>query len=566
MKTCHHALTYIFHVILLASTASGQVGSCEPGTAEASLDIGNVRADIFNNGALFRNRGAPVYEVPKDAGLNAIYASIIWIAGKVDNNLRAAASRTGPREFWPGPLDKQGNPPADCSAYDQLWEVNRQDLLQLRQHGKISENIRNWPWTLGAPVIDGDGIPDNYNPEGGDLPELYGHQRIWWIMNDRGNAHLTTESEPIGIEVHASAFAFDNPPMLQDHTFYEYRLINKNTVPITDAYFTYWTDADLGNFDDDYVGSDSLLHLGYYYNADNDDEGGYGEAPPAVGFTFIKTPVADQDGVDNDRDGEIDEPGEMMGASSVMNHSKGHGIVGPPLVIADYYNYMRALWKDGSTIKEGWYHGNMDQIWPEPWPEELAPTSTRFSFSGDPVTASFWSENNIDKKGLAADPADRRLHTSSGPFSIAPGDTIHIAFAVLWARGDNNLDSVHKLKGNALHIRSVGTGFLSPSNPADLIPRTNDAEPANFVLAFNQNFPNPFSESTTFRYSLPQSMRMRLTVYDMLGREVELLVDQQQDAGNYTVDFEAGTLPSGMYLAQIELDHLRFTKRMVLAK
>ncbi|MFK7846752.1 MAG: T9SS type A sorting domain-containing protein, partial [Rhodothermales bacterium] len=80
------------------------------------------------------------------------------------------------------------------------------------------------------------------------------------------------------------------------------------------------------------------------------------------------------------------------------------------------------------------------------------------------------------------------------------------------------------------------------------------------------NFPNPFTESTTFRYSLPQTMQVRLAVYDMLGREVQVLVEQQQDAGIYTINFEAGTLPSGIYLARIELDHLRFTKRMVLAR
>ena len=70
------------------------------------------------------------------------------------------------------------------------------------------------------------------------------------------------------------------------------------------------------------------------------------------------------------------------------------------------------------------------------------------------------------------------------------------------------------------------------------------------MLGFDQNFPNPFFQSTTLRYGLPQAMQVRLAVYDILGRQVELLVDAQQDAG--------------VYLARIELDHLRFTHRMIL--
>ena len=61
-------------------------------------------------------------------------------------------------------------------------------------------------------------------------------------------------------------------------------------------------------------------------------------------------------------------------------------------------------------------------------------------------------------------------------------------------------------------------------------------------------------------------MRVRLAVFDALGREVSLLVNQQQPAGDYTINFEAGNLPAGIYLARIELDHLRFTKQMVLMR
>ena len=565
MKTRYYFLLYTFPFILLANEASAQTGTCDPGVAEAFLDVGNVRARILNNGALFWNGSPSVYEVPRGSGSNAIFASNIWIAGTINNELRGSVSRYGPRELWPGPLDEQGNPPADCSIYDQLWQVNQQEIFDLLDMGIISENIRNWPWQLGAPVIDGDGNEENYNPEGGDLPELYGHQRIWWIMNDRGNMHEISRTNPLGLEIHASAFAYGFPDLVKNHTFYEYKLINKNTSPITNAYFTYWTDGDLGNFDDDYVGSDSLLHLGYYYNADNDDEGGqgYGIAPPAVGLTFIKTAIADQDGLDNDRDNIIDEPGEMIGTSVAMQHSKSGNLTGDPNQFSDYFNFMQAKWKDGSPLQEGMQLGfsgsGID------WPATLPKKRTRFSFSGDPVNASFWTERNIDRLGTINDPADRRFHISTGPFSIQPGDTLDIAFAVLWARGTDNLDSVTELKKNAESIRAIAETLLSPGlikNPfADPVEA-----PPSFVLGFDQNFPNPFSQSTTIRYSLPQSMQVRLAIYDALGREVALLVNQQQAAGIYTSEFDAGSLPTGIYIARIAFDKFQFNKRMILIR
>ena len=117
-----------------------------------------------------------------------------------------------------------------------------------------------------------------------------------------------------------------------------------------------------------------------------------------------------------------------------------------------------------------------------------------------------------------------------------------------------------KLKRDVARVRSAQSAIFS--NPPSL-PSPEKPQSPNFALGFDQNFPNPFTESTTLRYSLPQFMRVRLALYDVLGREVEILVDAQQNAGVYTVEFDSGELPAGLYLARIELDHLRFTKRMI---
>ena len=84
------------------------------------------------------------------------------------------------------------------------------------------------------------------------------------------------------------------------------------------------------------------------------------------------------------------------------------------------------------------------------------------------------------------------------------------------------------------------------------------------VLGFAQNYPNPFRETTTIRYSLPRSMRVRLAVFDVLGREVAVLVDKRQDGGVYAVDFDARGLAPGVYVARFEIDAFGFTKTMMV--
>ncbi|MEM8488315.1 MAG: T9SS type A sorting domain-containing protein [Bacteroidota bacterium] len=545
-----------FILLFFALDAHAQVGNCETSLAEAYLNAGNVRARILTTGSLFW-RGSPhVYEVPKGGGSNAIFSAAIWVGGLINDSLHVAASRYGPWEFWPGPLDEAGNPPDDCSLYDNIWEIRTEDIQAFLDGGGISTNLENWPWQLGAPVLDGDGNPDNYNLDGGDLPALLGDQRLWWIMNDRGNAHRSTDSEPLGIEVHASAFAFDHPSTLGNLTFYEYQVINKNTAPVKDTYFTLFADVEIGNWADDYIGSDSLLHLGFAYNADNNDQynNGYGIAPPAIGFTFLETISADEDGLDNNRNGSIDEPDEKLGTTSVMAWHKGAGVAGNPRNASEYYNNMQALWNDGRPLIEG--RRGRDGVPPY--------KKTRFFLPGDPLSGTFWSEINWDNEGNSHEPYDRKLISTTGPFVMRPGDTTTVRFAIIWSRGEDHLDSIRVLRKDTRAVRSTAEELYSALTRDDFT--IEQPPPANHVLGFDQNFPNPFSQSTTFRYSLPQPMQVRLAVYDMLGREVALLVDAQQEAGIYTTEFDAGNLPAGVYLARIELDFLQFTKRMVLLR
>lgn len=81
-----------------------------------------------------------------------------------------------------------------------------------------------------------------------------------------------------------------------------------------------------------------------------------------------------------------------------------------------------------------------------------------------------------------------------------------------------------------------------------------------------QNFPNPFNPSTTIRYQILQDGIVTLKVYDILGSEVAILVNEQKVAGKYEVNFNASKLASGVYLYKLQAGDFVNTKKMILLK
>ncbi len=88
--------------------------------------------------------------------------------------------------------------------------------------------------------------------------------------------------------------------------------------------------------------------------------------------------------------------------------------------------------------------------------------------------------------------------------------------------------------------------------------------PHDFILS--QNYPNPFNPITTIKYELPKESLVRLNVYDMLGHEVSVLVNERMDAGVHEAKFDAVRLSSGMYVYRLRAGDYVSTKRMILMK
>jgi hypothetical protein len=94
--------------------------------------------------------------------------------------------------------------------------------------------------------------------------------------------------------------------------------------------------------------------------------------------------------------------------------------------------------------------------------------------------------------------------------------------------------------------------------------RENETTPSTFVLS--QNYPNPFNPTTKISYAVPTATKVRLEVFDVLGRKVATLVDETKQAGEYSVEFDASRLVSGVYMYRMTTPKTTITNKMVLIK
>jgi hypothetical protein len=146
------------------------------------------------------------------------------------------------------------------------------------------------------------------------------------------------------------------------------------------------------------------------------------------------------------------------------------------------------------------------------------------------------------------------LSTNSGTNWIAVNngltDTLVVALAV---------------SGTNLFAGGLGGGvWRRPLSEMVSVGEPTGGVPVAFSL--HQNYPNPFNPSTTIKFELPRTSHVNLSVYDILGREVAVLVNERKDAGVHEVKFDGSNLASGVYLYRLHAGDFVASKRLVLLK
>jgi hypothetical protein len=136
--------------------------------------------------------------------------------------------------------------------------------------------------------------------------------------------------------------------------------------------------------------------------------------------------------------------------------------------------------------------------------------------------------------------------------------------------GDINGDGINDFgfgaPFNVLGVPPQDGGFVILSGDTTLVTSVRHDLPLPIEVALSQNFPNPFNPSTTIRYSLPHRSDVSLVVYNMLGQQVAILAQGEEDAGFHEAQFDGSGLASGVYYYRLQMSGQSVTKRLLLIR
>jgi len=147
-------------------------------------------------------------------------------------------------------------------------------------------------------------------------------------------------------------------------------------------------------------------------------------------------------------------------------------------------------------------------------------------------------------------PGDYRNQISTGPFNLAQEETLTVAFAVFAG------DSLNDIKNSAMRSKQIYNDEVTSIASIDL--------PTGFSIS--QNHPNPFNPMTTIQYNIPKSSHVTLTIYNMNGQVVDKLINQKQEPGFYSVNWDARNISTGVYFYRIQADDFQQVKKCLLIK
>lgn len=534
--------------LLLSLLLSG--GLCQA----QNISINDVDAHIGNvPGRLFMNSvtgGSAGYEVPKGTGLHTIFAASLWCAAVDDTGaLHVAAMRFGQSgaDFFAGPYSTTDDylDPNYVSEYGtSTWFVLKGEvqnhIANYAQLGYVMpSNIADWPGnginsvgvaTNLAPFVDNNnnGI---YEPTLGEYPDIRGDQACYLIMNDVAAPHTETGGMPLGIEVHTMIYQYVTTDYLNRTTFLNYRIFNRGNNDYSNFKVSLWSDFDLGNGSDDYIGCDVTNNMMYIYNSFNNDSGpnGYGLNPPAAGISSLN---------------------KTMKHFTYFTNGAAFPFTDPSTAM-QYYNYMQGKWANGSDM----FFGGTGAT-------GTIPASYMFPGDSDPThigTAGIDPGTTWDEASSVNPSGDRRGVMIVEDAVLNAGDNECYDFAVLYSRepGNDNMQNVTSLRTQAaLAKMEFDSGYDGTVNyNCDQVTLGIDQlDEAQIGL-----FPNPTSGKLTLSFGDIQLTGSVVVVQDLSGRIV--FENRIDNSSEMKIEMKE---KSGVYLLSILTEKGRINKKVVI--
>lgn len=512
----------------------------------------NVRMDTETALVPVQNSGS----VGKYEEGGFIYSGGFWLSGYNGDSLwsNAVSSALLVEDYLPG---KVGGDPDD--GLNRIYIVNIND----KPFGYTWQNWKD-AVSLGAEFYDGDGdgiynpVDKNWNgtwDDTEDMPALLGDETVFCIYNDGIPANQRRwQSEPQGIEVRQTLFA-SSLPELENVMFIKYSVLNTGSAAneMDSVYFGIWEDGDLGDISDDVVGCDTLLNSGFYYN--NAPDLIYGENCPAFFTPILQGPVSH---TGENTDIAIVNYGTRFGSTRIsgaknLDMSSHVFFLGGTPNLSDPSNKIEARNFLLGRMRLGEFPNPCSFTFCEVrGGVDCNEVDPHFWASGDPATDVGWI-NRMNE--------DHRNLISTGPFQLEKDKPQEIIIAYVMGRGTDYFNSITVARENVRRaIAEYESNFASmtyvsppPSNPV-----------TDYLLY--HNYPNPFNPTTTIRYEIPQDGVVTIKIYDVLGQEVETIVNEFKKANRYEVEFNSFGLASGVYVYRMKVNDFIESKKMVLLR
>lgn len=485
----------------------------------ALLDFNNVSTRLNDNGVFFFNPAANIasYQVPVGSGLNTIFAGSFWFGGiDINSQLKFSGQTYEGTSFGPGPLTLNTALPASVPPTETIWMLSRSEIIYHTENYQdgayiMPQSIATWPAHGNvaegfsanlAPFIDTDGN-GIYEPQMGDYPCIKGDRAVFMILNDKSGSIVNPDA--IGIEMHCMFYQFATNDYLNDATFVDLTVFNRSTQSLNDFKTSFFLDGDIGNYADDFLGCDSTLNLGYYYNGDNNDEAnggfpGYSVNPPALGLVLLNNEMS------------------SFGPMDVMTTTP-----------QGMYNQM------GGNLPNG-----------TPW-TNMAGQNTSYLYSGNPLTLTGDSEAEA-----ANPPGDRRSIMSTDIGTFNPGDTLELRYAIIYARNNiSNLDNANEIILLAPEVQSF---YESELNFSCLGAIASISELNEDLVEI---YPNPHTDQFTVQFDAVQT-EVHIEINDLSGR----LIRSEEFTSTSKIDLSIDG-PSGVYLLSMKTENGILVKRIV---
>lgn len=552
------------------------------------LDLNNIRA-LIDVDVLFPslNGDKNGFEVPKGSSKNTIFAANPWMAGKHNNTVYSSAKTYGTVSMTPidyiwrtgGPISNSYEGFDFHLKWDRVWKVSNPQLQYhianwFQPNYQPPQVFLDWPahgdTTNGqafylAPFVDknNDGI---YNPYDGDYPQFKGQQAIYFINNDYKRQNSINIME---IETHGMAYVYDCPSdsALNHTVFLDLTFYNRSNKTYDSTYVGLFTDFDLGNPEDDYVGCDVDRSVFYAYNGDAFDEDGgaaigYGAHPPYQGVTFLKGAKQDDDGIDNAfgiapyetvngygfGDGITDN--EHWGMEHFFTFLNYGGFNGVPTNDYETHLYLKGKWRDNTNFVYGG-NGHVSGGGTIPTKYLYPNSSDTYYYGTNGVVVPSWSGGgNVG--------SDVRGVGSTGPFTFAPQQSVAITLAMVFGRDYTTQGNLAGLPIMQERVDSVRSYFLNNFQSVcggTLINSINDetgAKQKQLTI-----YPNPFNNQFTVEYEA-DSQSAYLAIYNLMGVKIA-----EQPIISTKTKVDVGNISNGIYFVIIQDGIKKFYHKLV---